>query len=151
MPSFKPIKGATPFVRSLRLIMSENCMTQWEFERMCHLPQGRLSTIFSGRQPCLLKHVDCIAEGLRSLRIDPTSFYTLAQEHNALMGTAPRGRSHAHKDMKPVALIERIRQLDKALLDIRKEYDDICRCLRHAQATIRPVSTPRERRYASTR
>ena len=50
-----------------------------------------------------------------------------------------------------MALIERIRQLDKALLDIRKEYDDICRCLRHAQATMRSVSTPRERRYASTR
>lgn len=150
MPSFKPIKGATPFVRRLRVIMSENCLKQWEFERSCRLPQGRLSAIFSGRQPCLLEHVDCIAEGLRALRVDPTPFYTLAQEHNALMGQQYE-RITEPKAQNPAALIERIRELDKALLAIRKEYDDICRCLRHAQATMRSVSTPRERRHATSR
>ena len=150
MPSFKPIKGATPFVRRLRVIMSENCLKQWEFERTCHLPQGRLSAIFSGRQLCLREHVDCIAEGLRALRVDPTPFYTLAKEHNALIWQQC-GRITEPKAQNPVALIERIRELDKALLAIRKEYDDICRCLRHAQATMRSVSTQRERRHASSR
>lgn len=139
MPSFRAIKGGTPFVRRLRLIMSENCLKQWEFERKCHLPQGRLSAIFSGRQTCLPEHVDYIAEGLRTLHVDPRPFYGLAKEHNALMRRKYE-QSTVNSSQNAVALFERIRKLDMDLLAIKKEYDDICQCLRSVQKTMQSVA-----------
>lgn len=140
MPSFKPIKGATPLVRRLRLVLSENCMTHQRFGELCGMNIQKMSRLMNARSYVGVKEMVAVERALADLGIEHNGIQELVNDHNEFV---ERQRKES-KAKQSTQLIDQLKKLNAKLSELSRKHEEFNQQLQEAKAFVRSLQEEKE-------
>lgn len=140
MPSFRAIKGATPLVRRLRLVMSENCITNQRFGELCGMNRPKMSRLMNARSYVGVKEMVAVERALADLGIEHNGIQELVNDHNEFV----ERRRKESKAKQSTQLIDQLKKLNAKLSELSRKHEEFNQQLQEAKDFVRSLQEEKE-------